>query len=44
MVKVYFNRLKAGIAKATFILVSADEMTAVDNSQWLSIHVYYNVN
>jgi hypothetical protein len=44
MAKVCSDRLKADIAKARFILVSPDEVTAVDNSQWLSIHVYYNVN
>jgi hypothetical protein len=44
MAKVCSDRLKADIAKARFISVSADEVTAVDNSQWLSIHVYYNVN
>jgi hypothetical protein len=43
MAKVCSDRLKAGIAKASFIFVSADEVTAVDNSQWLSIHVFYNV-
>ena len=44
MVKVCSNQLKANIAKATFILVITNEVIAVDNSQWLSIHVYYNMN
>jgi hypothetical protein len=44
MAKVCSDRLKAAIAKATFISVSADHVTVVDNLQWLSIHVYYNVN
>lgn len=44
MAKVCSDWLKASIVKATFIAVSADEATAVDNLQWLSIHIYYSVN
>jgi hypothetical protein len=32
MAKVCLDQLEAGIAKALFISVSADEVTAVDNS------------
>jgi hypothetical protein len=44
MAKVCSDRLKASIAKSTFISMNVDEVTTLDNLQWLSIHVYYNMN
>jgi hypothetical protein len=44
MAKVCSDRLKRDLANATFISASADEVTSVDNSQWLSVHVYFSVN
>jgi hypothetical protein len=29
---------------ATFISASVDEVTAIDNQQWLSVHVYFAIN
>ena len=44
MAKVCSDQLKASIAKSTFISMNVDGATAVDNLQWLSIHVYYSMN
>jgi hypothetical protein len=44
MAIVCSERLKHDIADATFIFASADEVTAIDNQQWLFVHVYFSVN
>jgi hypothetical protein len=32
--------LKVAIAKVSFLLISCDDMTSINNQQWLSVHVY----
>jgi hypothetical protein len=40
MYGVLLEAIKATIACANFIVVSANEVTTIDNTQWLSIHLY----
>ncbi len=37
---VLLKATKAAFANAPFIIVSADGVTTIDNTQWLSIHLY----
>jgi hypothetical protein len=40
MAKVISYRTRADLAKASYISASADEVTTIDGSAWLSVHVY----
>ncbi len=40
MHKVLLEATKATFAFANFSVVSVDEVTTIDNTQWLSIHLY----
>ncbi len=40
MHKVLLEAIKAAFATTSFITVNADEVTIIDNIQWLSIHLY----
>jgi hypothetical protein len=40
MAKIVSDKNRADLAKANYISASVDEVTAVDGSAWLSIHVY----
>ncbi len=40
MHKVLLKATKATFVHANFIVVNADEVTTIDNTQWLSIHLY----
>ena len=42
MAKVCSDQLKANTAKAKFILIRVDEMTAMDNLQLLSIQLNFS--
>jgi hypothetical protein len=44
MAAVCCDRLKSDLGNTSFISASADEVTAIDNQQWLSVHVYFAVN
>ena len=41
MVVVCSERLKRDIGDAIFISISANEVTTIDNQQWLFVHVYF---
>jgi hypothetical protein len=40
MARVVSDKTRADLAKANYISASADEVTTVDGSTWLSVHVY----
>lgn len=40
----YLGRLKRRISVAMFISASADEVTSIDNQQWLSMYVYLSID
>jgi len=40
MHKVLLEATKATFAFANFSVVSVDDITTIDNTQWLSIHLY----
>jgi hypothetical protein len=40
MHKVLLEATKAAFATTSFITVNANEVTIIDNIQWLSIHLY----
>ncbi len=40
MYDVLLEAIKATFACANFIAVNANEVTTIDNTQWLSIHLY----
>jgi hypothetical protein len=44
MAAVCSECLKQDLESATFISTNADEVMAIDNQQWLSVHVYFAIN
>jgi hypothetical protein len=40
LVHVVCDKIKEALAKANYIAISCDEVTTVDNQQWLCIHAY----
>ncbi len=37
---VLLEATKAAFARANFVIVSVNEVRTIDNTQWLSIHLY----
>ena len=40
LVHVVYETMKSTLREATFIVVSADEVTTIDHESWLSVHAY----
>jgi hypothetical protein len=40
MHNILFQTIKIVVQKATYILVSCDKVTTIDNQNWLNVHVY----